>query len=355
LKKFLIINPYGIGDVLFTTPIIRAIKESDRDNIICYWCNERVSEILQEYENIGKVFSLSRGDLKKIYQVSKLEGIRRFLALLREIKKESFQVTLDFSLDHRYSLVTKLLGIKKRIGFNYKKRGRFLTDKIDIDGYSRKHIVEYYLDLLKFIQICPKTKDLDLFFSEDHKLKAKQILARYGVMGKELLVGIGYGAGASWGIDAALKHWPPLRFAQLADKIADELGAKIIILGDSSERSIADIIIAAMKNKPMDLTGKTSLGELAAIISCLDLLVANDGGLLHMAVALNIKTVSIFGPVDDLVYGPYPPSPSRIVIKKNIPCRPCYQQFKVPICDKDKECLKSISTEEVYNSIREIL
>ncbi len=153
MKKFLIINPFGVGDVLFTTPVITSLKDKYPDSTIGYWCNERVKDIFADDPNIDKIFALSRGDLKRTYGNSRLEGIKRFLWLAFSIKKEKFDVVLDFSLDHRYSLLAKLLGIKKRIGFNYKNRGRFLTDKIDIDGYEDKHVVEYYLDLLKFIKM----------------------------------------------------------------------------------------------------------------------------------------------------------------------------------------------------------
>ena len=84
-------------------------------------------------------------------------------------------------------------------------------------------------------------------------------------------------------------------------------------------------------------------------------MLTNDGGPLHMAVALGVKTVSIFGPVDDKVYGSYPPSEKHTVIKKDLPCRPCYYNFKIPVCEQDKYCLKGISADEVFNSVKNIL
>lgn len=351
MKKILIINPFGIGDVLFTTAVIRALKQNYPSCTVSYWCNERVKDIFENNPDIQKVFALSRGDLKRIYQASKWKGIWRFFNLLHRIKKEKFEIVFDFSLDHRYGLIAKLLGIKKRIGFNYKKRGRFLTDKIDIDGYSNRHVVEYYLDLLKFINIKPASYNLEIFVSQDTKKRARGILNRAGVNDTDVLVGLACGAGASWGKDATLKHWPALKFAQLADRVIERLGAKVLILGDGLERYIADIVVAAMKNKPIDLVGKTSLKELIGITGCLKVLVTNDGGPLHIAVALGIKTVSIFGPVDETVYGPYPSSPQHLVIKKEMDCRPCYHNFKLQVCEKDRECIKSISAEEVFEAI----
>jgi ADP-heptose:LPS heptosyltransferase len=275
--------------------------------------------------------------------------------LLRRIKKERFDISLDFSLDHRYSLISKLLGIKKRAGFNYKKRGRFLTHKINTEGYQSKHVVEYYLDLLKFIDIKPQGYDLELFVSQGHKVKMKNLLARYGITEKDLVIGVAPGGGASWGRNAVFKHWPALKYAQLADKIAKNFSARILILGDESERPIADVIVNVMRYKPLDFTGRTSLEELTGLISNLNILITNDGGPLHIAVALGIKTVAIFGPVDTLVYGPYPSSSKHTVIAKDFDCQPCYQNFHFPVCLYDRRCTRDITVDEVYSAVEKLI
>lgn len=355
-NKFLIINPFGIGDVLFTTPIIRAIKENRADSIIGYWCNERVAPVLRNNPHVDIIFALSRGDIKKLYQESLCKGIFGFWGLLRHIRKEKFGVALDFSLDHRYSLITKFLGIKKRIGFNYKNRGRFLTDKVDIDGYSDKHVVEYYLDLLKILGIIAKTRSLELAVSETGRLKVRNIFDSHGIKDKDLIIGIAAGAGASWGQDASLKHWPAEKFAQLADKIIANFGAKIIIIGDESERSIAATIINAMHNKAINLAGAITLEELGAVIDNFNILLANDGGPLHMAAALGKKTVSFFGPVDPKVYGPYPPDEKRhIVLRKNMECSPCYVRFHLSGCKRNKECLETIDVDSALDAVAKLL
>jgi len=198
---------------------MRAIKDNRPASFIGYWCNQRVESILRNNPCIDKIFALSRGDIKRLYRKSKWKGICGFWNLLLRLKKERFDVALDFSLDHRYSLISKLAGIKKRIGFNYKKRGKFLTDRIDIEGYNSKHIVEYYLDLLRLIGIEPKNNKLVLSVSKDNKIKARNFLVGFGIKDADLIIGIAPGAGASWGKDASLKHWPAMKFAQLADRI----------------------------------------------------------------------------------------------------------------------------------------
>jgi len=351
LKKILIINPFGVGDVLFTTPVIREIKKAYPDSFIGYWCNIRVEEIFKAHPDINKTFALSRGDLKKIFQKSWIKGIKAFFYLLWNLKKMKFDTSIDFSLDHRYGFITKLIGIKKRIGFYYKNRGIFLTDKTELTGYDQKHAIEYYLELLKFLNIKPHSKNPEIFVSEKAKIQAKTILVQADLKDSDVIVGIAPGAGGSWGKNASLKHWPALKYAQLADKIIDTFKVKVVLLGDIQEKPIAEIISAAMKNKPYDLTAKTSLEELSAVISFLPLLITNDGGPLHIAAALNKKTISIFGPVDEKVYGPYPPAEKHIVIKTLLDCRPCYRKFKMAPCNKNRECINLITVDEVFEAV----
>ncbi len=341
---------------MFTTPVVRAIKDSQPDSFIGYWCNERVEPILKNNPSVNRIFALSRGDIKKLYRKSRWGGIFRFWNLLCRLKKEKFDVALDFSLDYRYSLMAKFLGIKKRIGFNYKNRGRFLTDKIDIDGYGDKHVVEYYLDLLKVLDVRVKNHNLELFISEDNKIKSGNILSTFGTTDKDLIIGIAPGAGASWGQDARLKHWPALKFGQLADRIIDDFGAKIVILGDESERPLADIIINNMHNHPIDLVDRTTLEELCGVINALYILITNDGGPLHIAVALGKKSVSFFGPVDPKVYGPYPSDEKHhIVLKKDLACSPCYVKFRLLDCGRKRECLETIDVDSALSAVAKLL
>lgn len=354
-KKALVINPFGIGDVLFTTPVIKALKKSIPDIQLSFWCNERVQQVLRNNPRIEKIFPLSRGDLNKIFDESTWEGIKSLVSLFKKLRGEKFDLALDFSLDHRYSMVCWLAGIKRRIGFDYKGRGIFLTDKVEFKGYSEKHMVEYYLGLLKPLNITCEDKNIELHPPAAGVNRISRLLSYSGVKAGDLVVGIAPGAGASWGRDAGAKHWQPLKFAQLAERMMDELKAKVVILGDESEKPIAEIVKDAMRDKPVDLVGRTSLEELAAAISLLKVLVTNDGGPLHMATGLGVKTVSIFGPVDEKVYGPYPTSDKHIVVKKDLGCRPCYKDFRLPFCDKDRECIKDISVDEVFSAVRRVL
>ncbi|MCX5667111.1 MAG: glycosyltransferase family 9 protein [Candidatus Omnitrophica bacterium] len=411
MNKFLIINPFGIGDVLFTAPVIRAVKDRHPGSFIGYWSNERVGELLISNPKIDRVFALSRGDIKRIYKNSPLKRLTALFKLINDIRKERFDVAFDFSLDSRYGLWSKLAGIKKRIGLDYKNRGRFLTDKVKLAGYSGEHVVEHNLELLKFIGINASSPGLDeainsrtgrgcttysLEVSEEASARAKKILIEHGVAAADLLIGVAPGGGASWGKNATYKQWPAQKFAELADRLIKDSNVKVVLLGSIEEKPLVEIVEkivlscprkrASINDAPLDsrwslprawipvfagmtrggndnepnqamaptivnLTGRLSLKELAAIISELKLLICNDGGPLHMAVALGVKTVSIFGPVDEKVYGPYPPGAKHIVVKKDLPCRPCYRDFRFTGCSNNHRCLEDITVNEVYDSV----
>ena len=354
-KRILIINPFGIGDVLFTTSLIRAIKTNYPDCFIGYWCNERVKVILESNANIDMIFPLSRGDIKKLYKKSWILGFKSSLKLFLGIKDCKFDTSFDFSLDHRYGLVCKFAGIGERIGYDYKNRGRFLTEKIVLECYHGKHVIEYYSSLLDHFGISVKNKNMELPLSGQALKEADDLFGSFGIKDTDFLVGIAPGAGGSWGKDAIYKHWPVLRFAEIADKLAVDFKAKVILLGDNTETPLVEEIITTCKNKPINLIGRTGLASLAAVIKKLRLLISNDGGPMHMAVALGVKTVAIFGPVDEKVYGPYPESKDHIVLTVAAECRPCYNNFRLPVCSMSRKCLDGITVTEVYAKVKELL
>ena len=128
-----------------------------------------------------------------------------------------------------------------------------------------------------------------------------------------------------------------------------------ISLNNCCRKPICDYI-ESQEGRCLNLCGETSLLSFAGIIAKAKRLITNDGGPLHMSVALGVKTVSIFGPVDEKVYGPYPASERHVTITKDkLPCRPCYNNFKFPECVNDNECLKGLDAKKVAKACLELL
>ena len=351
--KILFVNPFGIGDVLFTTALIRPLEE--RGDSVYYWCNERVVDILKHNKAVESIFALSRGDLKRAFKKSPIQAVKKVFSLINRLKKERFDMALDFSLDYRYSLLLRFLRVKKIAGFDYKGRGRFLTDRIKITCFDGRHMVDHYAQLLKFVDKSIAAPDqTELFIGDEEKDWAGDFLSRHKVSASDVLVGIAPGGGASWGEGAFRKHWPKEKFAAVADKLMSADNYKFLLLGSESEKEICGYICDRMKDNATNICGAATLGQSAALLARCRLLIANDGGPLHMASALGVKTVSIFGPVDEKVYGPYPLSKDHIVLTNDVACRPCYKSFKYPLCG-DRVCLDSLEPSLVTEAAKDRL
>jgi len=357
MKKVLIINPFGIGDVIFSTPLIEALKKNYPDSFIGYVCNKRVYDVIRSNPNLNKIYVHEKDDYRAVWQSSKLECIKRILSFSRSIIKEKFDLAIDLSLGYQFGLLLKLIGIRNRIGFNYRNRGRFLTRKIDIDGFNDKHVIEYNLDLLTLLgidpgdyRVCPK-----IYLVKRDSVWADDFLKNNGISEKDMIVGVIPGCGASWGQDAKYRRWDKAAFASVADSVIERYGAKVVLFGSRREIEICEDVRKMMKHEAVIACGKTSLRDFLGLLRRCKVVVTNDGGPLHMAVAIGVKTVSIFGPVDEKIYGPYPLNSSHIVISKtDLPCRPCYKKFKHNICE-DRTCLNSIMPEDVLDAVHKLL
>jgi len=322
LKRILVINPFGIGDVLFTTPLIRNIKENLPDCFLGFVCNERAKGILAGNPYIDKIFVYEKDYYRNLAKLSRLKCLSEFRSFLAQIKKENFNLAIDLSLSGQVSFFLWWLGIKNRVGFNYKNRSWLLTDKIPIDGYAEKHIVEFYLGLLEKLGFKIGSPNLEITLGQEENSWRADFLRNHGILQNDLLIAIIPGGGASWGRDANIKHWPAEKYAEIADKSIKKFKAKIIILGDTADLEVCSRVHAAIKGSAIQACGLTNLRQFAALLNRCNLVVTNDGGPLHVAVAAGAKTVSLFGPVDEKVYGPFPSDPARHrVIKKELACR----------------------------------
>jgi heptosyltransferase-2 len=351
-KNILIINPFGIGDVLFSTPLVTAVKKQYSDSYIAYICNLKTEEILVTNPAINEVFVFERDEYRNLWKKSKAAAIKKFLGFWAEIKKRKFDIVFDLSLGKEYAFLCWRAGIKDRRGFNYKNRGRFLSYKISFNGFNDKPVAEYHLDLLGAVE--RSSASTVLITTDDDREYTDNFLKKAGVAEKDILIGIAPGGGMSLGKEKqGAKRWPAKKFAELSDKIIEKLNLKLILICGPGEEDLINEITGAMKSKPI-IASKTTVRKTAALMKRCGLIISNDGGTVHLAVSQGVSTISIYGPTDDLVYGPYPKSGKHIVVTSKIDCRPCYKKFKLPECEH-KKCLENVSVDEVFGLAERVL
>jgi len=311
--------------------------------------------LLKNNPHLNEIIIFEKDYFRDLAKSSKIEFLKEFSGFLKRIKSFKADLMIDLSLNYQASLIGKFLGISRRIGFNYRNRGRFLTDKIDLEGFGEKHVVLYYLDLLKLLNIdIPKDTFPEMFTSRDDDIWAKEFIRENGLDGKFIL-GVIPGGGKRWGKDARYRRWPASKFAHVIDRLIDNFNVPIILFGDKDEKELCNDMQSVIHNKVIDLGGKTNLGQFMSLVKRCRLLICNEGGSLHIAVALGVPTVSIFGPVDEKNYGPYSPNTSgHIIVSDRSKCKPCYSKFKYKKCDKII-CLDAISEDKVFDAVTKLI
>jgi len=353
-KKILVINTFGIGDVLFTTPFVSNLKANFPDAIIAYLGNRRTASLLEDNIHIDKVFIYERDEYNAVYKESKIKFLKKLKSGLDEIKNEQFEVVFDFSLNRSINLLTKIAGIKYRIGFNFKNRSPYLTDSVSFEGFEAKHVAQHYLDLLTPLGLDTYDTELQMPISDEDQKWADQYLADQNINRSTKLIGVIPGAGESWGKEARYRRWSTDKYAELVDKLIEKFSVKIILMGAKHELELCEKVKKSDKKGIIEACGKTTIGQLAALLTKCNLVVLNDGGPLHIAVAAKAKTVSIFGPVDEHVYGPFGMPQNHVVAKKNLACQPCYRRFRMTNCDHIS-CLETLEVDDVLKKIEKIL
>lgn len=355
MKRFLVMNPYGIGDVLFSTPLLRALKEYFPDSFLGYLCNRRTREILETHPLVNRLFVYEKDDLRRKWRESKWGMVQSLFSLRREILREKFDALFDLSLAPEFSFFMKWGGIRRRIGLDYKKRGRFLTDRVFFAGFDERAVPEYYLETLKVLGIHPReeTYRTEMWVTQEDEAFARAFLERQGFE-EASVIGISPGGSASFGGDkAAYRHWGVELFSELCDLLQERLKRPLLIFWGPGDEEICKGILQRCKRPPLP-SPKTTVRQMASLMKQCALVIANDGGPLHVAVAMGVPTVSLFGPVNEKVYGPYPPSPRHRILTQPVPCRPCYRRFKLPECERNV-CLKWIEPSRVFEAARECL
>lgn len=348
-KRILIVNPFGIGDVLFTTPLVRAVRRAFPASRLDYLCNRRTEMILRNNPHLNDLIVYEKDEVVALWRTSPWRCLSHLAGFFSHILRGRFDLAIDLSLGERYGFLLKVLGVPRRIGFNYRSRGRFLSESLWIDGYHDAHVVDYYRRLLRFMGLELVEDALELRTSDEDARWAESWLGDHQLAHVRFLVGIVPAGGVSWGVAAPFRRWGAEGFAAVGDWLVERYGAQVLLFGEVADASVCRAVARLMKHPSIDVSGQTTLGQFIGLLGRLHLVICNDGGPLHLAVSQGVKTVSIFGPVDPRVYGPYPPSLQRhqVVYHPGLPCRPCYHRFKLPPCPYERACLTHIEPSDV--------
>lgn len=326
IKNILVLKIGGIGDLLLITPALRSLKESYPNAGLYLLTGSKSAEIVNglpyvnefvfcdevlEAEGIGSLFSA--GFISGLFRLRKLFKKNRFDVFIE------FQNILTLGGVAKPFILSVLSGANRKLGFDTEGRGFFLTEKLADSREDRKHVIERNLELVGLLGC--DTKDMKPEISIDSKDfgYARNLLVSKKIEDTDFVIGVHAGANPKY---IEQRSWLPENFASVIDKLTEKYGAKVILFGGEDERDWIKRAYDCAKFKPINLAGETIIKQTAALIKRCNFFLANDSGLMHIAVVLGVPTVGIFGCGDYGLYGTYPPEFNFTGIWKEI--KPAY-------------------------------
>ncbi len=326
IKKVLVRGANWIGDAVMTLPALQALRRAFSEGHITVLAKPWVADVYRLSHLADEVF---------IYEdPGPHEGIGGLMKLCAHLQEEGFEAAILFQNAMEAAIIAFLARIPIRAGYDTDGRLFLLTHAVRRKkSVHRLHQVHYYLEMIRALGVAVA----------DHTPR----IVPPGNIPFPLPEGnlIGMAPGAQYG---PAKRWFPERFAALADLLSASLSAQVLLFGSKADKEVTAEIKSLSQHPPIDLAGKTSLTEAMAIMARLRAFVTNDSGLMHVAAALGIPVVALFGSTNPEATGPVG-SASRVIYHP-VPCSPCLKAS----CPSDFRCMESIHVEEVFSAVKEL-
>lgn len=328
-SKILIIKPSSLGDVVHSLPFLNAIKETFPFSEIHWLIAKGLEGLLENHPMVKKLWVINKDQWKNLRKIK--ETAIEFKSLFKELEDESYDIVIDLQGLLRSGMLTYATRASVRVGFKEAREGSSLFYTHKIKGGREIHAVDRYLKIASAFGC--KVEDvkfpMPLIKESESVKKLKKNIGDYAVLVP----------GARW----KTKRWLPANFG----KLASMLDIKTLIVGSSSDAEIAKDIELCSGGKALSMAGKTDIKELISIIRGARYVITNDSGPMHIAAALNIPVIALFGPTNPVRTGPY--GKNNIIVKSDIECAPCYKKN----CKRVK-CMDNISVEKVYEAVMSI-
>ena len=327
--KILIRSTNWVGDAIMALPALRAVRKRFPEAEITILAKPYVAFI---YKN------------QQVCDETLLVDDQR--DIVAELRARKFDVALLLQNAFQSAWVAWRAGIPERVGYARDGRSLLLTKAVPVPkpGEIPAHEQYYYLELLRrigWLDSLPNESFIKLHVPDENRNRAADFLVAAGAKRDALRVAIG--AGASYG---SAKCWPPNRFAELANRLHAEGNTDVILFGTRAEAPVSSAIAASMRRPPIDLTGKTAIDELPALLSQCHLFIGNDSGAMHVAAAVGLPVVAVFGPTDP--FGTAPVTPRCSVVQDKPYCSPCFLRR----CPTDHRCMTRVTPDMVEAAAR---
>lgn len=323
-----------VGDVVMCMPAFDALRLNFPDSHIAVLARPWVTALFENHPGVDQIIPYARGTG---FSRDVAERIRVF----RRLRSLRFDLAVLFQNAFEAALLAWLGKVPVRVGYNTDGRRLLLSHAVIRDKEIVKaHQVEYYLAILRALGWEAPSREPRLHIGEREAEAVRRMLSGHGVTDQGVLVALS--AGAMFG---PAKRWPAERFGAVGDRVTERWGARVVLIGSEKDRTACMDVARAMRHQALNLCGKTSLGEVMALIGRCRFFVGNDSGLMHIGAALGIPTVGVFGSTNPVATGPR--GRWATVVKHDLDCSPCLK----PECRTGYRCLLSVDVDEVWEAM----
>ncbi|MYA78508.1 MAG: lipopolysaccharide heptosyltransferase II [Gemmatimonadetes bacterium] len=334
-RHILVIKLRATGDVVLATPVIENLKRRFPRARLSFLAEEASADVLRWNPLLDELIVLP---LRRWGSQGIRGSWREQARFYRNLRQRRFDLVFDLFGNPRSALLTWLTGAPDRVGFAFRMRRHAYTTVVTPSGRPG-HEVQFHLEALEALDIPVAVDRPRVAIPGTANKKADAWLREHA---RDARAVIGLNPGGGW----ATKRWPPEFFGRLADALIDEYGVHVLILRGPGEDGLVARVTAAMRNRPLVLP-ETTLAELGAYLERCGLLVSNDSAPMHMAAALNVPTVGIFGPTDPRAQGPWGDG-HGVVRKESVDCLGC-NRTRCPI---GNICMTTLEPGELLEKIR---
>ncbi len=337
VRRILVIKLRAIGDVLMSVPVVENLRETFPEARIDFLTEREPAPVLRSHPAVDEVIVFDR---RAVEEAGPLRAAKLGWRLIREVRNRSYDLVIDLFGNPRSAIVTWLSGAQLRVGFDWRVRRRAYNVVVPSRA-SEVHEVEFNLDALRALGIEVRTKQLRFVVSGDAEAEADGFF-RESRLGSRPVIALNPGGG--W----ATKRWPIGYFSSLAERIVESVGRDVLVLWGPGEIELAREVQRRAR-VPVHLLPQTDLTGLAAYIKRCEALVTNDSGPMHLAAALGVPTVAIFGPTQPELQGPWQVA-CRVVRQETLSCLGC----NLTEC-RTRECMRGLPVEQVFAALADLL
>ena len=350
--NILIVKTSAIGDVTHTMPALNCLRKHFPDAHITWLVEEAASDLVIGHTSINRVLISKRQKwLKEFQNGAWIGSIKKFMNFAAQVRDRQYDLVIDFQGLLKSGIWVWLSRGKRRVGFG---RGMqhsecsyiFLNERLPAVDMEI-HALDRELILLKGIGVPCNEVVFDFPITAAHRQKIGKLLDDGGFQANRQQPLVAINPQTKW----QTKLWYPDRFSQVADKLVQQ-GCFIVFTGGPADSEVIKKIQAKMKHTSLDLTGKSSLKELAALYERADVVISTDTGPMHIAASTGTPVVALFGPTAPWRTGPH--GDQHHVLRSGIPCSPCFKR-KCPLEDNQKKCMKAISVDQVVDATLDIV